>query len=62
MPDMSYWLNGKRLFLKGAWYPMSDYFGSEPTEETYIRGPGDVPVHESESHGELYGHGKADIL
>ena len=34
--DMSYWLNGKRLFLKGSWYPMSDYFGSIPTEETYI--------------------------
>jgi len=34
-PDMSYWLNGKRLFLKGAWYPMADYFGSKPTRETY---------------------------
>lgn len=33
--DMSYWLNGKRLFLKGAWYPMADYFGSVPTHETY---------------------------
>jgi len=36
-PDMSYWLNGKRLFLKGAWYPMSDYFASVPTEETYVK-------------------------
>ena len=35
-PDMSYWLNGKRLFLKGSWYPMSDYFASVTTEETYI--------------------------
>ena len=34
-PDMSYWLNGKRLFLKGAWYPEADYFGSKPTRETY---------------------------
>ncbi len=34
-PDMSYWLNGRRLFLKGAWYPMSDLFGSKPTPETY---------------------------
>ncbi len=34
-PDMSYWLNGKRLFLKGAWYPEADYFGSRPTRETY---------------------------
>jgi beta-mannosidase len=33
--DMSYWLNGQRLFLKGAWYPMSDYYGSKPTRETY---------------------------
>jgi beta-mannosidase len=35
--DMSYWLNGKRLFLKGAWYPMSDYYGSKPTHETYVK-------------------------
>ena len=33
--DMSYWLNGRRLFLKGAWYPIADYFGSRPTRETY---------------------------
>lgn len=33
--DMSYWLNGKRLYLKGAWYPMGDYYGSKPTRETY---------------------------
>jgi len=35
--DMSYWLNGKRLFLKGAWYPMSDYYGSKPTQETFVK-------------------------
>ena len=35
--DMSYWLNGKRLFLKGAWYPMSDYYGSKPTHETFLK-------------------------
>ena len=34
-PDMSTWLNGKRLFLKGAWYPMADYYGSKPTRETF---------------------------
>jgi len=34
-PDMSYWLNGRRVFLKGAWYPMSDLFGSKPTRDTY---------------------------
>jgi beta-mannosidase len=33
--DMSYWLNGKRLFLKGAWYPIADIFGSKPTRATY---------------------------
>jgi beta-mannosidase len=35
--DMCYWLNGKRLYLKGAWYPMSDYYGSKPTPETYVK-------------------------
>ncbi len=35
--DMSYWLNGRRLFLKGAWYPMSDYYGSKPTHETFLK-------------------------
>jgi beta-mannosidase len=35
--DMCYWLNGKRLYLKGAWYPMSDYYGSKPTHETYVK-------------------------
>jgi len=34
-PDMSTWLNGKRLFLKGAWYPMADYYGSKPSRETF---------------------------
>ncbi len=33
--DMSYWLNGKRVFLKGAWYPIADYYGSLPTRTTY---------------------------
>ena len=35
--DMSYWLNGRRMFLKGAWYPMSDYYGSIPTRQSYER-------------------------
>ena len=35
--DMSYWLNGRRLFLKGAWYPMSDYYGSKATRETFLK-------------------------
>lgn len=29
--DMSYWLNGRRVFLKGAWYPFSDCFTAKPT-------------------------------
>jgi beta-mannosidase len=33
--NLSYWVNGKRLFLKGAWYPIADIFGSKPTRETY---------------------------
>ncbi|MBZ5563919.1 MAG: beta galactosidase jelly roll domain-containing protein [Acidobacteriia bacterium] len=35
--DMSYWLNGRRMFLKGAWYPMSDYYASIPTRQSYER-------------------------
>lgn len=35
--DMSYWLNGRRLFLKGAWYPMSDYYGSKSTHDTFLK-------------------------
>lgn len=35
--DMSYWLNGRRIFLKGAWYPMSDYYGSKPTRDTFLK-------------------------
>ncbi|MCL5098013.1 MAG: glutamine amidotransferase [Candidatus Omnitrophica bacterium] len=33
--DMSYWLNGQRLFLKGGWYPMSDYFLSRTKRADY---------------------------
>ena len=33
--DMSYWLNGKRVFLKGAWYPIGDYFASKPNRFSY---------------------------
>jgi beta-mannosidase len=35
--DLSYWLNGKRLFLKGAWYWQAEWFGSLATRETYER-------------------------
>lgn len=33
--DMSYWLNGKHLFLKGVWYPMGDYYSSRNTRWSY---------------------------
>ena len=28
-PDMSYWLNGKHIFLKGVWYPMENYYSTK---------------------------------
>jgi beta-mannosidase len=34
-PDMSYWLNRQRLYLKGGWFPMSDYFLSRTTRADY---------------------------
>ncbi|MEW5980067.1 MAG: sugar-binding domain-containing protein [Acidobacteriota bacterium] len=36
-PDMSYRLNGTRIFLKGGWYPMGDYYGSKAARSTYIK-------------------------
>jgi beta-mannosidase len=33
--DMSYWLNGKHLFLKGVWYPMGNYYSSRNTRWSY---------------------------
>ncbi len=35
--DMSYRLNGVRIFMKGAWYPMGDYFGSKADRPTYVK-------------------------
>ena len=35
--NFSYQLNGKRLFLRGVWYPMSDYYPSRSTRQTYER-------------------------
>ena len=34
-PDTSYWVNGKHLFLKGAWYPMGYYYLSRNTRLSY---------------------------
>jgi len=34
-PDMSYWLNGKHLMMKGVWYPMGHYYLSQNTRFTY---------------------------
>jgi len=33
--DLSYWLNGKHLFTKGAWYPAGDYYSSRNTRSSY---------------------------
>jgi beta-mannosidase len=33
--DMSYWLNGQHLFLKGVWYPMGNYYLSRNTRLSY---------------------------
>src|SRR5207249_3171876 len=35
--DLSYRLNGTRLFLKGAWYWQAEWLGSLATRETYER-------------------------
>lgn len=50
--DMSYWLNGKRLYLKGAWYPISDYYLSKPTRETYEK---DLEMYKSANLNHLVG-------
>lgn len=34
-PDMSYWLNGRHLFLKGVWYPMGNYYLTRNTRISY---------------------------
>lgn len=35
--DMGYTLNGRRLFIKGAWLPIDNFYLSTPTEEDYER-------------------------
>ncbi len=35
LSDMSYWLNGRHIFLKGAWYAMASYYSSQDTRATY---------------------------
>ena len=35
--DLSYRLNGKRIFIRGVWYPMVDYYPSRATRQTYER-------------------------
>ena len=36
--DMSYWLNGRHIFLKGVWYPMENYYSSTDTRAEYRTG------------------------
>ncbi|MCL5006323.1 MAG: glutamine amidotransferase [Acidobacteria bacterium] len=33
--DQSYWLNGKHVLMKGAWYPMGHYYLSQNTHTSY---------------------------
>jgi beta-mannosidase len=33
--DMSYWLNGRHVFLKGVWYPMQDYYSAHDSRADY---------------------------
>jgi len=35
--NLSYRLNGKRLFLRGVWYAMSDYYPSRSNRQSYER-------------------------
>jgi beta-mannosidase len=35
--DMSYRLNGRRVFIKASWFPIADYYRSTPTRESYER-------------------------
>jgi beta-mannosidase len=35
--DMTYYLNAKRIFPKGAWYPIADYYTSRVTPDFYRR-------------------------
>jgi beta-mannosidase len=34
---LTYRLNGKRVFLKGVWYPIGDYYASRTTRQMYDR-------------------------
>jgi beta-mannosidase len=35
--DLSYRLNGRRIFIKASWFPIEDYYRSTPTRESYER-------------------------
>jgi len=35
--DLSYRLNGQRIFIRGVWYPMVDYYASRANRQTYER-------------------------
>ena len=35
--DMSYKLNGKKMFIKASWFSMEDFYRSTPTAESYER-------------------------
>jgi beta-mannosidase len=35
--DLTYRLNGRRIFIKASWFPIADYYRSTPTRQSYER-------------------------
>ena len=35
--DMAYWLNGRKIFIKASWLPITDFYRSTPTRQDYER-------------------------
>ncbi len=35
--NMAYWLNGRKIFIKASWLPITDFYRSTPTREDYER-------------------------
>ena len=35
--DMAYWLNGRKIFVKASWLPITDFYRSTPTRQDYER-------------------------
>ena len=35
--NMAYWLNGRKIFIKASWLPITDFYRSTPTRQDYER-------------------------